>query len=499
MELGMNHLIIFIFCVIAPSLLCALNDQSDKEKAEKCPELTGRVVWPKDADFDKARLVSNYYASKNKFPKAIVYCQNTKDVQNAVKWARCNNVSIRVRSGGHNHEAYSTGNDVLLIDVSNMNKVDIDKEKHIITVQPGITSGALYALLFKEGLTQVGGTCADVGISGVVLTGGIGPLLRINGMSCDNLLSFEMVAADGEVLQISPDNKYSDLFWAACGGGAGNFGVVTSLVLKVHPAGKVTWFNIGWDWSQPVEKVITVWQDLFSNGDKKWFSHLDVWAKVFPVDKFKKQPIKALGVYYGTPEEAKKDLAPLLNIGKPADQTIELVNWDRAIKEFEEATSVYITDKPEYKSPGAYAMQPLPPEAIKIVVETLQDTSTPLLNFLMFSLGGAAQNISPTSTAYFWRNAKYLVVYSTQWLQEKDDVKYIKELDAFRDRLLPYTKGDYLGNPDRNLKDYMADYYGDNVHRLRCIKKKYDPQNLFQYEQSIPPSTESCKEDLISK
>ena len=128
--------------------------------------------------------------------------------------------------------------------------------KNIATIQPGITGGELYSQLFKEGLTQVGGTCADVGISGLVLTGGMGPLIRKHGLTCDNLLSFEMVNADGEILQINSHNEHKDLFWAACGGGAGNFGILTSLTMKVYPADKVTWFNIGWDWNQPVEKCL---------------------------------------------------------------------------------------------------------------------------------------------------------------------------------------------------------------------------------------------------
>lgn len=159
------------------------------------------------------------------------------------------------------------------------------------------------------------------------------------------------------------------------------------MVLNVHLAKQVTWFNIGWDWNQPVDKVIGAWQDFFLQGDERWFSHLDLWAKPFPAEKFKQQPIKALGVFYGTPEEARKELAALLNIGKPNTQTIELVNWDKAIKQFEVATSTFITATPEYKSTGAYAKQPLPEEAIKTIVKTLQDSKSPLLNILVFTLG----------------------------------------------------------------------------------------------------------------
>lgn len=489
---------IFLLSLIAIGTYFIMNTLEPNSNPESvkdiCTKLTGRIVKPGDPQFEESRLVSNYYTSKNQFPNVIVYCQNTQDVQNAVKWARCHHMPIRIRSGGHHHEGFSTGNGVIVIDVSEMKSLKLDKTNSTAIVQPGVTGGELYSKLFKDGFTQVGGTCKEVGISGLILTGGMGPLLRKHGLACDNLISFEMVDAEGKIINATQDNEYKDLFWATCGGGGGNFGVITSLVLKVYPAKQVTWFNIGWDWNQPIEKVIKVWQELFSNGDKKWFSHLDVWAKVFPSDKVQKQPVKAMGVFYGTPEEAKRALAPLLNIGKPNDKTIELVDWDKAIRLFEDATSVYNTEKPEYKSSGAFVMAPLPEKAINIVVSTLQNTDSPMLNFLLFSLGGAAQDKSPTDTAYYYREAKYFAVYSNQWFEKEQDMNQIGQLDSFREQLLPYTQGDYIGNPDRNLKDYLTDYYGGNVARLRCVKRKYDPHNIFQFEQGIPPSTETCLE-----
>lgn len=459
--------------------------------AENCPELTGTVILPEQAAYEQSRLVSNYYTSKNSHPDAIVYVQNTQDVQNAVKWALCKKLPVRIRSGGHNHEGFSTGNG-LVIDVSKMKRVEIDQATNRATIQPGITGGELYTLLSKKGLTQVGGTCGDVGISGLVLTGGMGPLLRKHGLTCDTLISLEMVNAKGEVITVTKDNEYKDLFWACRGGGGGNFGVVTSIVLQLVPATEVTWFNIGWDWNQPVEEVINKWQELFATADPKWFSHIDIWAKAFPVDQLKKQPLKVLGVYYGTPEEARKDLEPFLKIGKPNDQTIERVEWVQAIRNFEEATAVFLTDKPEYKSTGAFAMKPLPSDAVKIVVDTLKTTKYPLMNVLLFSMGGVSAEVAPTDSAYFYRKAPFFVDYSIQWLKESEDKAQVAELDALRTRLLPYTAGDYVGNPDRNLKDYMQTYYGDNASRLRCVKRKYDPQGLFRFEQGITPAEQEC-------
>lgn len=458
-----------------------------------CPKLTGRVVYPGEPGYQEDRLVSNYYTSKDKFPAVIVYCQDVKDVQNAVRWAICRKVPIRVRSGGHNHEAFSTGTGVIVVDVSEMKHLRLDKSKNIAVIEPGLNNKELYTLLFKDGLTHVGGTCSDVGLSGLVLSGGMGMLLRREGLTCDSLVSFDMVDASGSILHVTKENEHKDLFWATCGGGGGNFGIITSMEIKVYPAPSVTWFNIGWDWNQPISEVITAWQEFFSKPDRKWFSHLDLWSKPFPKGKLKKEPIKALGVFWGTPEEAKKLLEPLLKIGKPSEQTIETVKWDRAIQLIEESTAVFLTSKPEYRSIGAFAMKTLPSEAVNILTKTLQDTKSPLFNVLLFSMGGATQDIAPTDTAYYYRDAKFFLSYSNQWLDEKNDVSSIRELNLIRQKLLPYTEGDYVGNPDPEIKDYMTAYYGQNVNRLRCIKRKYDPHNIFSFPQSIPPASSDMK------
>jgi hypothetical protein len=136
-------------------------------------------------------------------------------------------------------------------------------------------------------------------------------------------------------------------------------------------------------------------------------------------------------------------------------------------------------------------MEPLPETAVKIIATTLKNSPSPLLNVLLFSMGGASGKVPPDATAYFWRKAPFFVVYSSQWLKPEEDKKSLAELDALRTKLLPYTIGNYIGNPDRNLT--LNDYFGDNVERLRCIKRKYDPNNVFQFEQGVPPVEKECQ------
>lgn len=474
-------LLVFLLVLVGAS---AIGFQ--RMKGSDQPQLTGRVVRPGDPTYETERLVSNYYTSKAKFPQLIVYCQTTKDVQNAVLWALANKTELRIRSGGHHHEGFSTGNDVIIIDVSEMKELQLDKSLQIATIQPGLNNAELYGQLFKEGFSHAGGTCSEVGISGLVLSGGIGPLIRRVGLMCDTLLSVEIVDAKGQILQATKDNEHKDLFWATCGGGGGNFGIITSMKIKVVPVHEVTWFNIQWDKNQPIDPIVEAWQKFFSNGDPNWFSHLDLWSKAFPSDELQKKPIKVLGFFYGTPQDAKRQLASILNIGKPAEATIELIDWHQAIKRIEESTAVFLTDKPEYKSTGAFVMDSLPQEAIALISSTLAESTSPLLNVLLFSMGGASSEIPPNATAYFYRKAKFFINYSSQWLNENQDRKQIEELNQLRKNLAAYTVGDYVGNPDPALKDYLTEYYGDNVKRLQDVKQKYDPNNIFHFEQSIP-------------
>lgn len=466
--------------------------QPQYDNSKSSPELTGRVVHKNDPTYDTARLVSNYYTSKNKFPELIVYCQNTQDVQNAVLWARNKNVPIRIRSGGHHHEGYSTGTGAIIIDVSEMKELHVDTATNIATAQPGLTNAELYSKLFEHGLTHVGGTCGEVSLSGLVLTGGMGPLLRRVGLGCDALISVDMVDANGTIIHAMKDNEHKDLFWATQGGGGGNLGVIVSMDIKLYQAPDVTWFNIGWDWDQPVEHVIAEWQNFFAKPDRNWFSHLDVWSKSFPTQKLNKQPIKVLGFFWGTPEQAREELARLLSIGKPTTEIFERVNWKQAIDSIVESTAVFLTDKPEYKSSGAFAMNALPQGALAILVNTLQKSTSPLLNVLFFSMGGATADVAPTDTAYFYRDAQFFINYSSQWLEKNEDTHHKLELKTLRERLLAYTIGDYVGNPDPDLDDYLTSYYGANVAKLECVKRKYDPENIFRFEQSVPPAENKC-------
>src|SRR5215211_7296490 len=173
-------------------------------------DLTGRVIWPQDPDYDVAR--QSFNARFSRFPAAIVVCNNTSDVQNAVRWARQEGMPLRARSGGHSYEAFSVVDDGLVIDVGGLTGVDIDVSGGEAVIGAGIRLLDCYRRLWEHGVTIPAGTCPSVGIAGLTLGGGIGFLSRQYGLTCDNLLAVELVDADGDVLRAN-ESKHADLFW----------------------------------------------------------------------------------------------------------------------------------------------------------------------------------------------------------------------------------------------------------------------------------------------
>ncbi|MDF3015575.1 MAG: hypothetical protein K0R44_800 [Thermomicrobiales bacterium] len=199
-------------------------------------DLTGRVVWPRDPDYDVAR--QGFNARFSRFPAAIVVCNNTSDVQNAVLWARQEGMPLRARSGGHSYEAFSVVDGGLVVDVGGLTSVEIDVARGEAVIGAGVRLLNCYRHLWQHGVTIPAGTCPGIGIAGLTLGGGIGFLSRQYGLTCDNLVAIELVDADGRALRASK-SEHPDLFWALRGGGGGNFGIATAFTFRVHPIGEV--------------------------------------------------------------------------------------------------------------------------------------------------------------------------------------------------------------------------------------------------------------------
>ncbi len=441
-------------------------------------KLTGRIVTPKDPDNEQARTNNNL--NDPKFPSIIVFCQKTKDVIHALRWARENNEPFRIRSGRHNYENYSLLNEGLVIDVSEMNEITINQKDMTARIEAGANLGKVYRVLWENGFTIPAGTEGSVGVVGLALGGGIGMLSRPFGLTCDNLLEVEMVVASGhegaEVIQ-ADKQRNSDLFWASCGGGGGNFGIVTALTFKLHPISNVSIFSITWGW-EDFERAFDTWQKWAPYTDERLTSQIELKSKEVG-------EIVAQGEFIGTASELKKLLRPIRKTGSPTSIWIKEVPYIKAVEFFDLPSG----NKPALrKRSGSFIERPFPHAAIVQMKEFLSNAPNRNASIWQQSLRGAVSQIASSRTAYYYRNALIVQEYITSWKKPKEEEKNIHWVENLRRALSPFTTGDYVNFPDRFIKDWPTAYYGRNLRMLREVKGKYDPFNVFNFPQSIPPN-----------
>ncbi|MBT2761347.1 FAD-binding oxidoreductase [Paenibacillus sp. ISL-20] len=442
-------------------------------------KLTGRVIFKGDPGYEAAR--KNWDPHTDRFPKVFVFAQKTQDVANAIRWARKNNVPIRPRSGRHALETnLSQVNGGIVIDVSQMKNIKLNKKSGTAVIETGNRVGRIVDKLARQGYMAPFGDSPTVGIGGITPGGGIGPLQRTTGLICDNLVELEMVDAKGRVIRANKKQN-SDLLWATRGGGGGNFGIYTKYKLKALRApAHATVFRIIWPWEQ-FEKVVKKWQVWAPNASTKLGSELSIGPK-------KGGNVSMLGVYLGSKSEAIRQLEPILSVGTPTQKTILLLPYREATK-FLLAPDPVLTQKFSNQFSSGFGRRPFPDKAFKIMREFLEtaEGGTPA-GFFFLNWGGAVSRIAPKATAFYWRKAKFYVEWNSSWVKPSHAARNIALARNTRKKLQPYIVGSYINVPDQGIKCSGPVYYGKNYARLRKVKAKYDPKNVFNNPQSIPPA-----------
>jgi FAD/FMN-containing dehydrogenase len=433
--------------------------------------LTGRVIWPQDPDYDAARQTFN--ARFSRFPEAVVVCDNTDDVQNAVRWARQEGFSLRARSGGHSYEGFSVVDGGLVIDVGGLNEVVADASRGEAVVGAGVRMLDCYRGLWDHGVTIPAATCPGVGIAGLTLGGGIGFLSRQYGLTCDNLLAVELVDADGDVLRAS-ESEHADLFWALRGGGGGNFGIATAFTFRVHPIGDVAVCTVTWPWDDAVE-VLDAWQRWAPFADERLCVAL---AIAHP----SAGTISATGLFTGSAVELPPLLEPLLRAGTPGAPLIQSLPFLTAAEQFAGPPIASV----RFKNASSLAYEPLPAEAIATLVEHLRAApfASDLVGF--FPLGGAIATVDPAATAFVHRRALFDLQYQAYWWDDTAAQASLTWVRDLRAAMAPYTTGAYVNYVDADVTDWATAYYGTNLARLERAKAEYDPDDVFDGPQSIP-------------
>lgn len=432
-------------------------------------------MTPENIFYEEARQEWN--RSIQKFPIVIVFCLNKYDVSNAILWAQKNCVLFRIRNGRHNYEGFSTGNGVVVIDISRMTSISICNG--LVRAEGGVTNGQLYDYVSSFGYPFPGGTCSTVGLSGLVSGGGWGLSCRLFGLGCDSLIEVELINYKGQTITAS-EVCNRELFWAIRGGGGGNFGVIVSMIFRLPPkVWRVTYINIYYPDADTDKQV------EFFETYQKWIVNADMRITLISRIYHSQEDgfaVNARGIFYGTPEEAEEILKPFIDLGDEI-LTIEYMTFYEAISKIGSA----YPDSEMFKDTGRFALCPLSYDEIFKLVEIMRDIprGSEFSAISLYSLGGKVSDVSPNNTAFFYRNAQYIIGIQTVWTDEQFKETNIKWLDESFKYLRRITDGSYVNFPYSGLVDYMHAYYGENVDRLRMVKCKYDPLNVFCFPQSI--------------
>lgn len=431
--------------------------------------LTGKVVTRFDEEYDVLR--KDYNLAINKFPLAIVYCYNSQDVSNAIRWCRKHDVDIRIRTHGHNYEAYSIGNDVLVIDTSLMNKIEIDTRRDTAKIEAGANLRQVYSMLADRGYGFPGGTCPTVGISGLVLGGGIGLSSRRFGLVTDNLLELEIVNAEGKLL-VANQYRNSDLFWACRGAGGGNFGVVVSYTFSVFKAEKVTLIQLRWSPEARVE-FLALWQHWLRTADRR----ISCFAG------FNGTGIYLNSFFYGTEKEARRILRDFLLLpGLSPNSVIKSVPFIEAVN----AIGAMYGPPMRFKSTGRFVYKTLSRKTIQRLVRHVDNSpDKSSCRISIYTLGGAVKDMASSETAFYYRNARYIMAITADWDKGENPDIYRRWVAEGFDFIESFTNGSYVNFPYRELEDYQHEYYGENIYKLKRVKRIYDPHNIFRFQQSI--------------
>ncbi len=458
----------------------------DSNIRAKCArQLSGRVVFPGSPDYASARAEFN--TAFQRFPRAIVFAANTEDVANAICFARDYHLPIRLRSGRHSYEALSAADGSMVIDVSQMKGLDLDPNTGIATAQTGVRDFDLAKALWRMGRMLPGGLCFTTGIAGFTQGGGQTSAPRTFGLIIDSLVSAEMVNANGDVIYANM-NQNPDLFWALRGAGGGNFGACTTFRFQTYPVEpKVAYAQLSWPISS-LKPVFRNWQQLTAPG---FDTRLNPFLLV--LNDGKSQNVQVNVIFFGTAAELKQLLAPLLRAAaRPQEVRIFDTDWITAV----ETIGALQPNAPVNFKSAAPFVRELPDAAIDVVQRFIKAPPAAGVQVSAFfhGLNGKVAKVAPRDSAYFWRDAWSNLSIWAQWTGDASpsfigaSSAYAARawVEGFRRAVYPYTRGTYVNAPDLTLANWQELYWGENFRRLTEVKRKYDPENFFNFPQSIP-------------
>ncbi len=436
--------------------------------------LAGEVLLPDDPGYDSARTVWN--AAVDKRPALILRCANAVDVTEAVRFARAHEILISVRCGGHNIAGKAVAENGLMIDLTHICDVHVDPANKTADVGGGAALGALDRATQKHGLATTAGVVTHTGVGGLTLGGGVGRLARKFGLACDNLISVELVTAEGEQITVNPEN-HSDLFWGLRGGG-GNFGIATSFKFRLHDIGTEVMFALATHRLDRARDALVQFMEFATAAPREVTSQA-AFAKLDDGTA-----VVNLGAVHIAPlDEAKATLAPLLDFGSPIATRMEIRPYldvqSDADQRFPYGQRYY------WKN---HLINKLPKAGIDTLISCYEAVPNNRSMIILQQFGGAVRDIGSADTAFANRDAEFDFIPAAVWHEGEKSEALVSWVRATWESMKPYSCGAYMNGLGDGDDERLSDAVGANVTRLRSIKARYDPTNFFRLNTNIIPA-----------
>ncbi|MGW3104909.1 FAD-binding oxidoreductase [Streptomyces sp. NPDC001100] len=458
-------------------------------------ELDGTLVRPGDASWKTAHQLYNTRFDNLK-PAAVAYVANADDIRSVLSYARAHSIKVAIRNGGHSYAGWSSGDNRLIVDVSKLNKIRASGSSAVVGAGAKLID--VYRGLAAKGVTIPAGSCPTVGVSGLTLGGGHGVVSRAYGLTCDSLTQATLITADGKQL-IANASENKELFWALRGAGNGNFGVVTELQFKTHPAPQAVSGYLTWP-SSMAAAVVKAWQEWGPDQpDEIWSScHLSNTPGGIP-----KVSVAAFSLgTYNELQNAVDRLAHLVG-GNASSVSLRRHTYEESMNAYAGCSS-FSTDaqchlpgttpgrnpqgalsRETYTGRSDFFDRSISDAGIQTMLAQMRSVSGNG-DIALTALGGAVNRVSPTATAFVHRRSRMLAQYLVSWPAGTAGTAAQSWLTRFHTAMKPYASGAaYQNYTDPTLTDWRKAYYGDAATRLTTLKKQYDPNHFFSYPQGL--------------
>ena len=449
----------------------------------------GRVIGPGDEDYDEVRRVFNGQFDRR--PRLIARCAHASDVQTAIRFARDNDWPLVVRGGGHSVAGYSSVEGGVVIDLSDMRRVDVDRDRMRVRIEAGATWRDVDIETQRHGLATPGGVVSHTGVAGLVLNGGIGWLRNRYGLSCDNLLAAEMVTADAQGVR-ADSSRDPELLWALRGGG-GNFGVVTSFDMALHSVGPDVAAVFAMYPIDRTSDILRRWRSWVEEASDDATSEVVMWTMPdWPqvADAVRGRPVVIpSAVWAGDKAQGLSKLEPLRQYGGRRHEIA-------GVMPFVDVQTAFDAFIPNDGSVLAYwksvFLDELADEAIEILEERSQHRSSASTMIIVQHMGTGVRRVASDATAFNTRSGRFVVNLMGMWSDSAESVRHTEWVRDCWSRLAPWSTRtpylNYLGDETATDAEALVQRaFGRNYPRLQAVKRRFDPDNVFCFNQNIRP------------